>query len=135
MMYKIQLYYATGDSFESENVNKEIELSWENLDIAKENLKRIKEHYICYLVDQEYSGKKSRYFNSLTDEQKLMYDLRTQQPWYPYPNEKNAPYHYSIKLIADNGNVFQISTFWCGYFEHLYSAEIITDNSEMKITF
>lgn len=40
-----------------------------------------------------------------------------------------------IILKTDDGKNYQLSAFWCGYFEHLYSAEIEMDNSDMKILF
>ena len=38
-----------------------------------------------------------------------------------------------IKLKADTGSFAQFSPPWCGYFEKLYDAEIITE--ENKISF
>lgn len=46
MLYKIKIEYKTGNSFGSHDEEGEIEYKWENLEIAKENLKRIKEHYL-----------------------------------------------------------------------------------------
>jgi len=135
MKYQIKVHYTTGDSFNCYETSSIIEISWENLSVAKENLKRIKNHYICYKVDNEYSGKESYYFKEqLTDDEKLMYDTRKNQDWYV--NSKNKfEYQNCIKLYTDTGNVFQIYPSWVGHFEILHEAEIIIDPTEMKIKF
>lgn len=46
--YKIKISYCTGNSFGSEDTEDLVELDWDNLDIAKENLQYIKEHYKQY---------------------------------------------------------------------------------------
>lgn len=48
MKYQIQYSYSTGDSFGNEDRTSILELSWNNLDVAKKNLKAIKEHYKMY---------------------------------------------------------------------------------------
>lgn len=139
MKHQIKIFYTTGDSFHSEDTSNILELDWDNLDVAKENLKRIKEHYICYKVDTDYGGKNGWFYKSLSPEEKLMYDKRTEQSWYctynGYGSNSKDGYHYSVKLKTDNGNDFQISSFWIGYFEHLNSAEIISKDNDMKISF
>lgn len=135
MAYKIKIFYSTGNSFGSEDVTDELELTWENLDVAKANIKRIQEHYICYNVDSSSGGKKSHEYNNLSPEHKHMYDMREHQDWYYKGDRSYDNYHYSIILKADNGNDYQISTFWVGYFETLYEVEIIADKSDMKIKF
>lgn len=42
-MYRIKISYSTGNSFGSEDTWDYLELTWKNLDVAKENLQRIKE--------------------------------------------------------------------------------------------
>ncbi len=57
--YKIKLYYSTGNSYMSEDVYDYLELTWKNLNIAKENLQRIKEHYAMHReLDGYNSGDK-----------------------------------------------------------------------------
>lgn len=138
LKHQIKIHYTTGNSFGSEDTSGILELDWNNLDVAKENLKRIKEHYMCYKVDNDYSGKKGYYFSSLTPEEKLIYDTRKDQRWYhetKFFSNSNDSYHYSIVLVTDDGNDFQISPFWIGYFERLNWAEIISDDNDMKISF
>jgi|AntRauMFilla1563_2_1112583.scaffolds.fasta_scaffold00519_4 hypothetical protein len=43
--YTIKIEYTTGNSFTSEDTSDVITLSWDNLEIAKENLLAIKEHW------------------------------------------------------------------------------------------
>ena len=46
-MYGIKVDYITGDSFGSENIyGEDIGIAISDIDKAKENLKRIKEHYL-----------------------------------------------------------------------------------------
>lgn len=48
-MYRIKYTYDTGDSFRTESgVESTLEFSWKNIEIAKANLTRIKEHYELY---------------------------------------------------------------------------------------
>jgi len=47
-MYKIQYHYHTGDSFHTEEREDLLEFEWKDLDVAKECLKRIREHYRWY---------------------------------------------------------------------------------------
>jgi hypothetical protein len=134
MKHKIKIWYTTGDSFGSQDRDEILEMEWDNLDVAKANLKRIKEHYICYKVDNDFSGKKGYYYKSLSPEDKLIYDTKKTRDWYSTP-ENWDNYHYSICLKADNGNDWIISPFWVGYFETLNSAHIISDDNDMNISF
>ena len=67
--YKIKVFYETGDSFGSNDTETILEPEWEKLDVAKENLKRIKTHYKIYqrLDHHNYSWHKEKRF----DEKKL----------------------------------------------------------------
>ncbi len=40
-----------------------------------------------------------------------------------------------LELVADDGKGFLFSSFWTGYFETLYSAEIIIKGNDLKIEF
>ncbi len=153
-MYNIKIEYRTGDSFGSEDMTEEIEGSWSNLEIAKENLNSIAEHYKMHQdINNNYRSKKSKYqwfeenknkswfvnkpklfcisSNNAIDEK----DKKRvgKDNWEYRPDDYYA--EYCLKLKCDNGEYMQISAFWCGYFEALYSAEIVIDNKGMKITF
>ena len=110
VMYQIKIAYTTGNSFNTEN-REEIfdELEWENLDVAKENLKRIKEHYdwYCSLTHCHFWEKKEK-------------------PEWHNVNAEHTEGHNLINLITDDGKDFQFWPFWIGYFESLNYVEIVT---------
>ena len=114
--YGIKVYYRTGDSFHSENTDRILELQWNDLDIAKLNLKRIKEHYLWY----EWLHNGSRWGHKEVSEPE----------WHKPYNDNKYGSEYTLILKADNENDMQIYAFWCGYFEELHSADII--NIEKK---
>jgi hypothetical protein len=149
--YRIKISYRTGNSFRSEDTEDTLEIGWNNLDIAKQNLQFIKEHYEMYKDLDAYTPKKSK---------EQWYELNQNKEWFVYEkvlyykdnaiderhrfkyNNEDLKYmpdntmaQNCIKLKLDNGNDFQMWCFWCGYFETLYSAEIEMDDSDMKITF
>jgi hypothetical protein len=110
MEYKILIEYKTGNSFGYHKTEDYLELTWSNLDIATENLLAIKEHY-------EMQNDENR-------------DKYKDKEWYV----KNSP-SYCIRLKSDDGEFWQISCFWLGYFEQLLSVEIKFDSPNMKYDF
>lgn len=42
---------------------------------------------------------------------------------------------HTLKLKMDNDKDIQMRAFWCGYFEGLYEAEIVAEETDMKISF
>ena len=112
-MYKIKICYNTGDSFKQEdNLRTVLPYEFKKIETAKENLKRIKEHYL-------WSMKKSG-FDYRTNFKELE-AFGKKQRWYckKYPE-------VCIMLIDDNNKEFQASSgTWCGYFESLNWAKII----------
>jgi hypothetical protein len=134
MAYRIKIWYSTSDSFNTEDASDLLEMKWNNIDVAKANLKSIKDHYICYLVDKKPEGKKSGLFKSLSPEQKLMYDMKAQQPWYSILSYDNC-YHHTLILKTDDGKDWQISPFWIGYFEDLKEGCVVTDTEDLDLYF
>lgn len=49
MAYKIKIDYQTGDSFDTYDTSTLLDGEWNNLEVAKENLKRIQLHYEFFL--------------------------------------------------------------------------------------
>ena len=157
MKYKIKINYSTGNSFGSEDMESYVELSWDNIDVAKENLKFIKEHYNQYKELTSYSFRNNRTDKEIILENKdkewfvykpkLISKLNNcaieekhkkivgEGNWEYIPDIYHAQYCLSFK--TDDGKKMQISAFWCGYFEHLYSAEIEVDKGfdDMRIEF
>lgn len=117
MKYTIKISYQTGDSLHSEDVEQCIEYEWSNLHYVQESLRRIGNHYKYY-----------RENNNLWEKPKGV--LPEGVYW------DNRFKFIGLELIDDNGNPFKYSDFWTGYFEILYSAEIIiSDNYSNKFYF
>ena len=155
MTYKIQIDYSTGNSFGSEDTMDYVELTWKNLDVAKKNLQYIKEHYEMYRLLNGYSRGSNKSHNDICVEHqdkvwfvsKLILFVKSRNSCIDESQrsrfeesdlEYRFDHYYSencIKLITDDEQTMQMSCFWCGYFEHLQSAEIVSDGSDMKIYF
>ena len=122
--YKIKIDYQTGNSLHQHDTHDFLELSWDNLEIARENLKAIALHYQMY--------KELEYEYSLDDKYEVL-NKYSNNWWFVEADRYNESQH-CMKLKADNGNLMQQSNFWCGYFELLYGAEIKSDTNDMKFT-
>jgi len=109
-MYKIHVDYETGDSFGHEDTYTVLPFVWKNVDIAKENLKRIREHY------EYYKAKNKVQYGKRIDTNVIK------------PKYCDAKYEFSFSLLLDDGTESEnICASWCGYFETLYGAKIISD--------
>jgi hypothetical protein len=135
MKYQIKYHYQTGDSFGTTGAAGILEMKWENLDVVKANLQRIKEHYDMVLAISRASweirmGKRNGTHEDITAQYQ-------NKDWYV--NDKDYTMRENcIILYADNGNPWKFWCPWCGYFECLHSAEIIHEefeNNDMKINF
>lgn len=104
--YCIMVYYETGDSNGSYDMHNKLEMTWNKLDVAKENLKRIKQHHQWYLY-------KHPEFHLSRSKKKIK-----------RPAVVSDQHDTCFNLITDDGNECQISAFWCGYFENLDYARI-----------
>lgn len=118
MKYQIKYNYNTGDTFHTEEgVEDLLEMNWDDLEVAKANLERIKEHYEQYKRGTIYSNKRN----------KDVYGENRQKDWFvaSYPL-------YCINLYTDDGKPWQIYAPWCGYFESLNYVEIVVNDNDMK---
>ena len=62
--------------------------------------------------------------------------MKIDKPWFVKSDKDKMFYAENcIKLKTDTGKDFQMSCFWCGYFNQLNAAEIEIDNSDLKIEF
>lgn len=111
-MYIIEIDYATGNSFGSERLCEEIDIQWKNIDMAKESLKRIANHYEFY---EENNG--------------IYSDPDMELPVGAVWDKKYRM--IMLELVDDDGKPYLYSSFWTGYFETLYSAKIIADNKDL----
>lgn len=119
-MYQIEIHYHTGDSFSSEDRDQRIDFVWNDLEVAKENLRRIEEHYKMY----QKTGKN---YHAPYKEMKKQYG---KEPWFVDASkaritEAEFLANSSLNLIKDDGTEFRYSTFWTGYFESLYGGSIV----------
>lgn len=124
--YKIKYVYDTGDSFRTErDCESVLEMSWTDLEVAKANLTRIKEHYEFYLAaDKPYLLNKK--------ELAAAKEAASKKDWFV--NDKYEM-NLCLTLFTDDGAPCQIHAPWCGYFERLNEAEIVEDHSDRKISF
>ena len=132
--YYIKITYDTGNSFhhEIDVVSSIKELSWNNLEIAKKNLKYINDHY-RYLQDCTGYGCLNFSKKELQDKK----DKAKKSPWFDGLLDWDKTSENSIFLENDEGGKVRISTFWTGYFETLGCAEIESrdNDSDMKVSF
>jgi hypothetical protein len=120
--YLIKAEYRTGDSFKSYDTSEIME-GWDNLDIAKENLERIKIHYKYY----EYKTSNHRLLYSSKSEKKKWEEFEANLPSFIIISKDYLGYPL-LKLLTDDRSEYQLFPPWCGYFETLYGAEIILNN-------
>jgi hypothetical protein len=121
-MYDIKIEYITGNSFGSEETENMLDLPTASLDVAKENLKRIKEHYKIYKLKNNYSSKYKD----------IKYpDFYIQES---YEDKGIWGIQDGIKLLTDKGER-NYYPFWIGYFELLLGAEIISVLNENDLSF
>lgn len=107
-MWEINISYTTGNSFGSEDTEDLVGYSWNNLEDAKEALAYIKEHYAAQ--------------QGLSCRDKEFIEKYGRKVWC------DKEYPTVCLLVPDNdGGQHRISAFWCGYFESLQSASIITE--------
>ncbi len=126
MKYSIKIEYTTSDSFNPPRRQVEnLELRWTNIDIAKENLIRINEHFTYYEAQDRFYLKAQK--EEITAKSK-------NQPWY-YKEGKAHEAESYLYLKKDDGTEHRICAFWIGYFERLIAAEIVIDMSDMRIEF
>ncbi len=132
--YKIQITYDTGGSdYHATGVKSFIEeLSWDDLNIVKQNLKYIEEHYIAYCIFKDYNVSKKKYAEVLDAIKNCFWF----EPWST-GNKKIFFNDNCLNLKGDNGEKVCVrGAFWCGYFETFVNAEIVdTFDSDMKVEF
>ena len=129
MKYIIKIIYDTGDSFHTEKDCEEfLKLEWNDLDKAKQALKEIKDHYTYYLfMKREYDADEKQ--------QKAMQKKCRNEPWIYDKCSLSNKYEYeffNINLENDQGERVKEFVFWCGYFESLTGAEIISEDNDMS---
>lgn len=127
--YDIKISYQTGDSFHTSDEEQLLGLKTESLEVAKDCLRRIKEHYQYYEA-QNKGDYRVRWMNK---EEKAAHDRILESakkaPWYV------EEFDFSLNFDIGEGKTWRVNAFWCGYFEKLYGAEIVTEgDTDMKFT-
>ena len=123
-MYTIKIDYETGNSFGRKDCSQTLKANW-NLEVAKENLQRIKEHYKIIKDRDNYVSIGS------SKETSLLKKIKTER-WYV---ERN--FEWSIKLLENDSTENEYNCFWAGYFERLYGGTIVESdeyNATMSFT-
>lgn len=123
--YEILIKYRTGDSFGSDDAQETIGAVFDTLEYAKDALVAIKEHY-------EFHEKLERNYNK--GECAVIRRKIELSPWVVKDHNST---NYSLKVQVNDNTSQVISAFWMGYFEQIYSAEIIfneINDSSTKIT-
>lgn len=127
-MYSIEVSYSDGDSCHHYNATETLEFSW-TLEVAKENLKRIKNHY------KAYSDRNGYVACMLGDKEVSLLEFIKTQPWYD-----NDGWTASIIFLQNDGTSKHYSTSWTSYFASLIGAKIVVainkeeDGDEMEFT-
>lgn len=152
--YQIKYNYITGNSFETSTEEDILELEFNDLEVAEANLKRIEEHYRQYKQLENCRGKDPYQILELNKDK----DWFVNEPRYYISRDnitniiisesevqKCKDLGYEIKitpdlnlaqntiiLYTDDNKPYQFWCPWCGYFETLYSAEIISKQPNFR---
>lgn len=135
MSYIIKYNYNTGDSENNYPNNIEtLELTFNSLELAKDALRRIKEHYTLY---RELHSYQVRYDKSPRNRKAVLKDMASRD-WAVLKKNGEIEYEFALKLLAETGKHFQLCAPWCGYFESLNEAWIemgVKEDDDMRISF
>lgn len=122
-MFTIKIDYRTGDSFKSYDTDITLSGEW-TLEVAKENLKRIKEHYTLYQNRNNY------YSIGMQVKGKDILEDAKKEAWFYSGDNTYGAWEYSLNLLENDGSAKKYDTCWIGYFERLISARIISITPE-----
>ena len=125
MSYTIEIYYKSGDSFQDYETTGSVEITWENLDRAKEALQVLAEHERLHNAADSYCASDK--------------DREAFENCRGYHKDKKYGL-VQVQLPLDDGTMQPIYPFWQGYFERLISAKIVTvtdenGNTDMEVIF
>ena len=105
-LYTVNVYYTTGDSFNSYNDSDIIGMCWENKELALQAVEEIKAHNEVFTEWGTSDDKKRK--NALN---------------YPWCNERSP--EFTVNLESDDGSRKTVGAFWIGYFEYFHYAEVV----------
>lgn len=126
MAYTISIRYQTGNSFGTEDEVHELDKTWDNIHVVRENLCRIRDHYnFINRMNEVNFG----YYGKPEDNKERIAELNKvkNEPWFIIGKRYGCDNWSSDLLIKnDDGSEEKLYAFWTGYFERLYGADIIT---------
>lgn len=119
-MFTLLVKYRDGNSFGVEDHEETLDFSW-SLETAKENLKRIKEHYSFYCDRNNYVS------ICLGNKENELLEKLKQQRWYT-----DKYWEHQILLLQDDGSTFDYDCPpWIGYFASLQSLAVTSKTREI----
>lgn len=126
MPYTILIDHTSSDSYNSERRETEIPIIWNDLDRAKEALRRIREvaRFDSILEDDRWSPLSK--VDRIATEKKLFEATHL-------PDDQAKMANLSMRMPLDDGTEQHVGTFWRGWGERLHCATIIeTVDDEMR---
>ena len=159
--YKIKYNYNAGSSLTyEEGLEELLELQFDNIEVAKQNLKRIESHYLMNKELNNYPKNNDekilkKYQNEdwfvLNEKPCIYYTENGKETYQAIDTNKIKKYKkngyktgtfidehqakYCIYLFTDKNIRMQISCPWMGYNNSLNFIEIVEDFSDRKIIF
>lgn len=121
---RLRIEYTDGDSFRSYEDIDNLDYIWYNYKIAEANLQAIKKH-------SELLSNLS--WKNTAEREKLLNEAKKEW-WFVEDRPEDGIfgknlYENSIYLLKDNGETFQYSTPWTGFFASLQDVKIIIAES------
>lgn len=113
MKWGIQIHCKCGGYPNAWDHVENLKYEWENVELAKENLTRIQEHYYWYKTKTEYPYKEI-----------------ARPKWFIHLQTNDHLYLINLKL--DNEKDWVFIPFWMGAFHELKMIEVIQDMSGMR---
>ena len=154
-MFTIEIYYTTGDSFNTYTEVEKIGAAFPTLELAKKALKSIEEHY-TFLNEVENDRRYHHVMGSYDDMKRKVEELYSKD-WYvdfgdddkqdfeeiyEDADDKETLYailnssHWQISIKMDCGDEErEVRAFWIGYFEHPHAAKIVLDGDSTEFNF
>ena len=129
MTFRILCTYETGNSFNKEQDTDYIPITWEKIEVARDSLRRVAEHYRAFRAIHTRSYCRSQ--EEKAEQDKALKEASTKE-WYV---DVYGEIGGSIIIKTDNGKDYQFWPPWIGYFERLFTAEIVSDHREDRMVF
>ncbi len=113
--YTIDIEYVTGNSFGSQDAEDSLGISWDNLDMAKDALRRIR-------AFDEHATEWDRKRGASYEER--------QESFRQLPGYSEEFPEVCIMFVLDDGTEHRHSRFWEGYFETLKGTIIVDSKGD-----